>query len=160
MKHIVSPVTYFCCYICTHVNEPSLSVDVWFSSGFETVKWCGKWNVIDIPMWTFWCEFSGWLSHQFAHWFDFMQTLSKGAFIVKSNLNFCISTYSSMDYVFKKLKGCSAYVKTVNAPPSPSLWLGFPRLHVAIPNQNIALHFWYPANKLRGKVGVCVCVCV
>lgn len=38
----------------------------------------------------------------------------------------------------------------------PPLRLGFPRLHVAIPNQNIALHFWYPANTLKGKVTVCL----
>lgn len=127
-----------------------------FSSAFETVKWYGKWNVIDVPMWIFRWEFSGWLSHQFAHWFNFMQTLSKGAFIVRSDLNFHIPTYSSMDYVWRKLQGCSAYVKTVNAHLPPSLRLGFPRLHVAIPNQNIALHFWYPANTLKGKVTVCL----
>lgn len=46
--------------------------------------------------------------------------------------------------------------------PSPSTslipWKGLPWLHVALPNQNIALHFWSLAKKPEGKVALCVCV--
>ncbi len=48
---------------------------------------------------------------------------------------------------------------TPNLSPLPLLsWLGLPWLHVALPNQNIALHFWFPAKEPGGKVAQSLCV--